>query len=119
MRNFEKTLIAVTVLGGLFYSPHILSGIMRVCGLEKYWVVFWGISYSLYAVAGIIFARIFSSSQDMFLAVVAVVILGVQLLVSRSLNANYFLSHAFYGLVVLAITISICRDGEIGGKRPR
>jgi len=107
---FKKISLATLIIALLFYIPFGFSKIMHLTGAQDYWGVFWLVSYFLYIVGGIYFAHLFKKNEEVILAGIAFVILGGHwLILGSSVSAKYFLSHSFYGLFVLAMSIFVCR----------
>lgn len=110
-----KILGILGLLSVLIYSPYALSAIIGLTGTQKFWPVFWGISYLLYVAGGICFSKVLAPRDEKYVAVIAGLILTVHYIISPNyIPKLYFLSHCFYGLCVMAITLMICRKGNKG-----
>jgi len=109
---FKKIFVAVLAIAVMFYAPFVLSKVMNIAGLQSYWVGFWLLSYSLYIAGGILFVRLFKRNEEPVIAGIAFLILmGHWLFLGSLASTKYFLSHSFYGLLVLAATMSVARGG--------
>ncbi len=108
--KWKKLSITTSVIVILLYAPFGISKAMRIAGLENYWVVSWTTSYLLYIIAGMLFVHLLEKKEEIVLAGIAAVVLGVHWLIcGSSLTTKYFLSHSFYGFLVLTVTMLIYR----------